>query len=149
MDGDDRDIVRESYFDYLGNRVAGEEGFVTRVRTMNKDKVIAENWYDAEGQSMTLGDTYCRVEYTYDKIGNINREKYYDADGNPVRCLEGYAIVYREFDTYNRLVYEKYYDTDGFAIMLEDGAVSRRFEYDDDGNLIKTTKYDYGDHEVQ
>ena len=86
--------------------------------------------------------------YTYDK-GNINREKYYDLNGQPIRCKAGYAIVYREFDVYDRVVYEKYFDTDGFAIMLEDGAVSHRYEYDEDGNLIKTTKYDYGDHEVE
>lgn len=146
---EERDVVRESYFDYAGQRVVGEEGFVTRIREMSKDKVIAESWYDAEGKPMTIGDTYYRIEYTYDKIGNINREKYYDIEGKPIRCLAGYAIVYREFDAFNRVVYEKYYDTDGFAIMLEDGAVSRRFQYDDDGNLILTTKYDYGDHEVE
>ena len=94
-------------------------------------------------------DTYYRVEYTYDKMGNINREKYYDQDGQPIRCKAGYAIVYREYDKYNRIVYEKYYDTDGFAIMLEDGAVSHRYEYDEKGNLIKDTRYDYGDHEVE
>lgn len=113
-------MVRESYFDSMGNRVIGEEGFVTRVWIMNKDKVITESWFDADGQPMTIGDTYCRVEYTYDKIGNINREKYYDAEGKPIRCLAGYAIVYREFDEYNRIVYEKFYDTDGFAIRLQD-----------------------------
>ena len=149
LETEERDVVRESYFDYAGQRVVGEEGFVTRIREMSKDKVIAESWYDAEGEPMTIGDTYYRIEYTYDKIGNINREKYYDNEGKPIRCLAGYAIVYREFDAFNRVVYEKYYDTDGFAIMLEDGAVSRRFQYDDDGNLILTTKYDYGDHEVK
>ena len=149
LESDRGNIVRESYFDYTGHRVVGEEGFATRVREMNKDKVIAESWYDTEGNPMTIGDTYYRVEYTYDKIGNINREKYFDIDGKPIRCLAGYAIVYREFDAYNRIIYEKYYDTDGFAIMLEDGAVSRRFEYNDDGELIRTTKYDYGDHEVE
>lgn len=148
LESDGENIVRESYFDYTGHRVIGEDGFATRVREMNKDKVIAESWYDIEGNSMTIGDTYYRVEYTYDKIGNINREKYFDIEGKPIRCLAGYAIVYREFDAYNRIIYEKYYDTDGFAIMLEDGAVSRRFEYNDDGELIRTTKYDYGDHEV-
>ena len=142
-------MVRESYFDSTGNRVIGEEGFVTRVRVMSKDKVIAESWFDADGQPMTTGDTYYRVEYTYDNIGNVNREKYFDAEGKPVRCQAGYAIVYREFDEFNRVVYEKFFDTDGFAIMLEDGSVSRRYQYDDDGNLIQITKYDFGDHEVQ
>ena len=141
--------MRESYFDYMGRRVLGEEGFVTRVRTYSKDKVIAECWYDADGNPMTMGDTYYRVEYTYDKSDNINREKYFDEEGKPIRCLAGYAIVYREFDGFRHVVYEKYYDVDGFAIMLEDGAVSRRYQYDEEGNLIKTTKYDYGDHEVE
>ena len=94
------------------------------------------------------GDTYFRVDYTYDKAGNINREKYYDAEGKAVRCLKGYSIVYREYDSYRRVIYEKFYDTDGFAIMLEDGAVSYRYVYNEDGELIRTTKYDYGDHEV-
>ncbi len=132
----------------MGQRVIGEEGFATRIREMSKDKVVAESWYDSDGTPMTIGDTYYRIEYTYDKVGNINREKYFDQERKPIRCKAGYAIVYREYDAYNRIEYEKYYDIDGFAIMLEDGAVSRRYEYDDNGILIKTTKYDYGDHEV-
>ncbi len=117
---------------------------------MNKDRVIAESWYDPEGKPMPIRkDTYYKIEYTYDNVGNVNREKYYDLEGNPVRCLAGYAIVYREYDSLNRIIYEKFYDTDGFAIMLEDGAVSYRYQYDENGNLQKKTKYDYGDHEVE
>ena len=146
---EDEDTIRESYFDYAGNRVIGEEGFVTRLRIMSKDKVIAESWYDADGNPMTTGDTYSRIEYTYDNIGNVNREKYFDQDRQPICNLAGYAIVYREFDEYNRVVYEKYYGTDGFAVMLEDGTVSRRYKYDEDGNLIETTRYDFADHPVE
>ena len=135
----DENVIRETWYDYTGNKTMGEDGFVTRVQTLSKEKVISVAWLD---------ENY-RVEYTYDKMGNINREKYYGADGNPVRCSKGYAIVYREFDVYNQVVYEKFYDTDGFAIMLEDGAVSYRYEYDDAGNVIKKTKYDYYDHEVE
>ena len=117
---------------------------------MNKDKVISESWYDAEGNPMAIGEeTYYRVDYTYDKAGNVNREKYYDAEGNAIRCLRGFAIVYREYDAYNRIIYEKFYDTDGFAIMLPEGAVSYRYTYDEDGNLQKTTAYDYFDHEIE
>ena len=143
-------VIRESYFDFAGNKVKGEEGFVTRLRVMSGKKIIAESWLDENDSAVPFGDdTYYRIEYTYDKTGNINREKYYDAEGKPVRCLKGYAIVYREYDAYNRVVYEKFYDTDGFAIMLEDGSVSHRYEYDESGRLIKTTKYDYFDHEVE
>ena len=99
---------------------------------------------------MPIGnEPYYKVEYTYDKAGNVNREKYYDADGSPVRCSGGYSIVYREFDDFNRVAYEKFYDTDGFAVILEDDAVSYRYEYDEDGNMIRKTKYDYYDHEVE
>ena len=149
-ESEDGKTIKQTYFDYAGNPVAGEEGFVTRIQTISDKKVVAESWQDSNDEPTTLnGDTYYRVEYTYDQIGNINREKYYDLEGKPIRCLAGYAIIYREYDMYNRVEYEKYFDIDGFAIMLEDGAVSRRFQYDDDGNLIKTTKYDYGDHEVE
>ena len=117
---------------------------------MNRGKTIAVSWLDADGNPAPLGDEpYYRVEYTYDNAGNVNREKYYDADGKPVRCSKGYAIVYREFDAYDRLVYEKFFDTDGFAVMLEDGTVSCRYEYDRDGNLIRKTKYDFYDREVE
>ena len=142
-------MIRETYYDYSGSKARGEEGFVTRLRTMSGNKVIAESWLDEEGREIPFeDDLYYRIEYTYDKAGNVNREKYYDQNGQPILCKGGYAIVYREFDKYNRLVYEKYFGTDGFAIKLENGAVSRRFEYDEAGNLIKTTKYDYADHEV-
>ena len=143
-------LITETWFDYLGNQVMGEDGFVTRIRQMSKGKVISESWYDELGNPMSPGgETYCRVDYTYDKAGNVNREKYYDAEGNSICCLAGYAIVYREFDAYNRVVYEKFYDTDGFAIMIETGAVSYRYTYDDEGNMIQRTAYDYFDHEIQ
>ena len=142
-------VIRESYYDYAGNKVKGEEGFVTRLRVMSGKKTIAESWLDESETEVPFGDeTYYRIEYTYDKTGNINREKYYDAAGNPVRCSKGYAIVYREYDAYNRVIYEKFFDTDGFAIMLEDGSVSHRYEYDENGRRVKMTKYDYYDHEV-
>ena len=144
-------MIRETYYDYTGQKVKGEGGFVTRLRvTNNKGKTIAESWRDENDQPVPCeGETYYSVEYTYDKAGNVNREKYYGADGMPIRCKKGYAIVYREYDAANRVIYEKFFDTDGFAIMLEDGAVSYRYQYDESGNLIKTTKYDYGDHEVE
>ena len=147
---DSENLIRETYYDYHGNKVTGEEGFVTRVRTMSGKKTIAESWLDADGNAVPRkDDLYYRVEYTYDKMGNVNREKYYDADGTPMRCAGGYAIVYREFDAYNRVIYEKFFDTDGFAIMLEDGAVSYRYEYGEDGTVLRKTKYDYSDHEVE
>ena len=146
----ENNLKKETYYDYAGNKVKGEGGFVTRIRVMSKDLVIAESWQDENGEAVPLGDeTYYRVEYTYDKMGNINREKYFDKDGQPIRNKEGYAIVYREYDAHNRVEYEKFYDTDGFAIMLPDGAVSYRYEYNDAGEVIKKTKYDYGDHEVE
>ena len=109
-----------------------KKGLVTSLRT-----------YDAAGKTTNLEDS------TYDKKGNINREKYYDADDLPICCLAGYAIVYREYDAFNRVDYEKFYGPDGFAVMLEDGAVSYRYVYDDEGQLLKTTKYDFADHEVE
>ena len=148
-DSGEKDVIRETYYDFNGEKVTGEEGFVTRLRVMSGNKTIAVTWRDENDNPVPYGDdTYYQVTYTYDK-GNINREKYYDQYGNPIRCKAGYAIVYREFDVLNRVVYEKFYDTDGFAIMLEDGAVSYRYQYDDDGKIIKITKYDYGDHEVE
>ena len=120
------------------------------IHLMSGKKTISVSWLDENEQPMPAeGELYYRVDYTYDKMGNINREKYYDAEGNPVRCKRGYAIVYKEYDAYNRVVYEKFYDTDGFAIMLDDGAVSYRYQYNENGELIQTTKYDYGDHEVE
>lgn len=149
-EGESRNLITETWFDYLGNPVMGEDGFVTRIRQMSKDKVISESWYDELGNPMSPGgETYCRVDYTYDKAGNVNREKYYDAEGNSVRCLAGYAIVYRKFDAYNRVIYEKFFDTDGFAVMLPNGAVSYQYVYDEDGNLTQKTAYDYFDHEVE
>ena len=143
-------MIRETYYDHEGRKVTGEGGFVTRLRTMSSGKTIAVRWRDENDQPVPFADdTYYQVEYTYDKAGNINREKYYDENGAPVLCAGGYAIVYREYDKHNRVAYEKFYGTDGFATMLEDGAVSYRYEYNENGDLIKTTKYDYGDHEVE
>lgn len=131
-----------------GKVVNGPEGWAIRVLQMNNERVTGENWYDPDGNPAYCGDTYCRIEYTYDKQGNINRIKYYDAEGKPIRCNEGYAIVYREFDGMNRVVYEKYFDVDGFAIALADGTVSYRYRYDINGNLSGTSRYDYFDKEI-
>ncbi len=144
------DVIRETYYDYAGKPVMGEEGFVSRERTLNKGKVISERRFDAEGNPVLFsGETYYRIDFTYDKAGNINREKYFDREGNPVLCAAGYAIVYREYDVYNRVVYEKYFDTEGSAVRLADGAVSRQYQYDKNGRLLSITKYDYNDKPVQ
>ena len=145
---------RETYYDYQGKPVTGEQGFVTRAQTLNnKGQVILERTFDENGNPAGRTDpegeeTYCTVEYTYDKMGNINREKYYDAHDELVLCRKGYAMVYREFDAYNRIAYEKFYGTDGGTIPMADGAVSYRYEYDDEGNLIRTRKFDWWDHEI-
>ena len=97
---------------------------------------------------MAPDGTYFRVEFTYDKKDNINREKYYDAEGNLILCAKGYAMVYREYDAYNRVSYEKFYGTDGGTIAMEDGAVSYRYQYDDQGELILIQKFDWMDHEI-
>ena len=123
---------------------------MTRVRMMSKDKVISERWYNENNEPMSIGgETYCRVDYTYDQKGNINREKYYDAENLPVCCLDGYAIVYREFDAYQRVTYEKFYGTDGFAVQLADGTVAYRYQYDDEVTFLKTTRYNFADHEIE
>ena len=142
-------MIRETWYDHAGNKVTGEDGYVTRLRTISKGMTVAVSWLDENGNPIPWKDEpYYRVEYTYDKTGRINREKYYDADGNPVLCSGGYAIVYREYDEYDRVEYEKFYGTDGFAIKLPDGSVCHRYEYDEQGRLVKTTGYDYADHEV-
>ena len=145
----DENTIRETWVDANGKPVACEEGWVIRVLKMNMERITAENWYDADGNPTTCGDTYSQVEYTYDKQGNVNRVKYFDGTGAPIRCRAGYSIVYREFDGMNRVVYEKFFDVDGFAIALEDGTVSYRYEYDLNGELIKTTRYDYFDKEIK
>ncbi len=134
--------------------MTGEEGFVTRTQTLNnKGQVIVERYFDADGNPAGKTgpegeEAYCTVEYTYDKMGNINREKYYDKQDELVLCRKGYAMIYREYDAYNRIVYEKFYGTDGGTIRMEDGAVSYRYEYDDDGKQIRIRKYDWLDHEI-
>ena len=128
----------------------GEEGFVTRIQTLYGKTVTSEAYQDENGKPVPInGDTYCKVEYTYDKAGNRNREKYYGADEKPILCSKGYAIIYREFNSRGQVVYEKFYGTDGFATMLEDGAVSHRYTYDENGNLLSVKGYDFYDHEVE
>ena len=144
---EEKDTRKESYYDFTGKIVTGELGFATRIQSLNNDKVINERWFDENGEPSTRAgseyeDTYCMVEYTYDKMGNINREKYYDANGELIRCLKGYSMVYREYDAFNRVVYEKWYET-------EEGTVSFRYQYGEDGELISTKKYDWLDHEIE
>ncbi len=132
----------------------GEGGFATRIQTLNNGKVISERWYDENGLLCTrkgseYEDTYCVVEYTYDKMGNINREKYYDENNELILNLKGYAMVYREYDSYNRIAYEKFYGTDGGTIQMADGAVSYRYEYNENGEIIQIRKYDWLDHEIE
>lgn len=128
---------------------------MTRIQVVNdQGQVVAERFYDADGnpsnrEGTEYEDTYCTVEYTYDKMGNINREKYYNRDGELVLCRKGYAIVYREYDAYNRVVYEKFSGNGMEDPQLEDGAFAYRYEYDGDGNLTQIRKYDWMDHEIE
>ena len=128
--------------------MTGPEGFAIRQLVLSKGKVQSEAWFDERNQPVPMmeGDVY-KVEYTYDKRGNVNRKKYYDQYDRPVTCTEGYSIVYMEYDELNRIIYEKFYGTAGFAIDLADGTVSRRYTYDLDGN-VKVTRYGYQDKAI-
>lgn len=142
-------VLKQTYYNAFNQPIEGELGFITRVQEYNDNKVIAEYYLDESNNPVPVkNDVYYRVEYTYDKLGNINREKYYDNNNEPVLSVKGYSIVYREYDEYQRIVYEKFYGTDGFAIIMPDGSVSHRYKYNQKGDLIEIKKYDYYDHEV-
>lgn len=147
---EDGNVLRQTYYDALNNPVEGELGFVTRIQEYSDKKVIAEYYLDASNNPVPAkGDVYYRVEYTYDKLGNINREKYYNNENEPVLSVKGYSIVYREYDEYQHIVYEKFYGTDGFAIIMPDGSVSHRYKYNQKDEITEIKKYDYYDHEIE
>ena len=46
----------------------------------------SEAWFDTEGNPMTTGDTYCRIEREFDERGNTLCERTYDANGKKIAC---------------------------------------------------------------
>jgi hypothetical protein len=110
------------------------------VRVFNEsNKVISEEYYGTDGESVACTGGYAHKEYEYDEVGNIITESFRDGNGQLVLNTSGYAIVRRSFNEVNKLLTESYYGVDEKPINI--GAsqyAGYRNEYDEEGNLSLT-----------
>ena len=94
----------------------------------------SEAWFDTEGNPMTTGDTYCRIEREFDELGNTTRERTYDANGEKIAREAGYDELRQEFNEENRARRIEYFLNDE-PVLLENGYAALEREYDEAGNI--------------
>ena len=101
----------------------------------------SEVWYDTEGNPMTTGDTYYRIEREFDERGNTVCERTYDANGEKIACEAGYDELRQKFNEENRARRIEYY-LNGGPILLENGYAALEREYDEAGNITYEKYFD-------
>ena len=84
--GDDGLVASISYFGLDGEPVINTKAKYHQIdRTWQDSKhAISEAWFDIDGQPMTTGNTFVKVEREFDDRGNTAVERYYGADGEQV-----------------------------------------------------------------
>ena len=94
----------------------------------------SEAWFDTEGNPMTTGDTYCRIEREFDDRGNTICERTYDENGEKIARKAGYDELHQEFNEENRAKRIEYF-LNGEPVLLENGYAALEREYDEAGNV--------------
>ena len=51
---------------------------------LDRNHYTSEAWFDTEGNPITIGDTYVRIEREFDEKGNAIREVTCGVDGQPI-----------------------------------------------------------------
>ena len=123
----------------------------SRVRVVHKVNTGYghSNFYDIDGNPVTLREGYAYREYEYDVNGKRIREVYYDQNGNKVLNSNGNAEVRREFDTNKRIIREAFYDIEGELTEIRGGYASREPVYDENNTITGYRYYDIDGNEVK
>ena len=91
-------MISENYFGESEEPVLCSSGYHRIVRTWQDGHATSEAWFDTDGEPVAPKDTYVRVGWEYDEIGNLTVERYYGADGNPIACKGGYDENSRQYN---------------------------------------------------
>jgi len=106
----------------------------------NKHRHIREDYYDLDGNVLTIPAGYTARDIDYDKKDNRNHEVYYDDNGDKVINESGFCEIRREYDDNNRVTREEYYGPDGNLCLRKEGFAVTTIEYDGSGKPV-TQKY--------
>ena len=98
-------MIWEAYFGMNGEPVmhAVRKYHAVERSYLDKNHILSETWFDADGNPTSANNTYCRVEYEYDEAGNKAVERYYGADGQPTAHSGGYDEIHQRFNEENRV----------------------------------------------
>lgn len=106
------------------------------------ERVVWENFYDLNGNPITIEDGSHAREYGYDRYGNVTLMRYMDLNYTPVIIKSGYAEIQRKYNNKQQLINEEYFDESGQPVNIGVGYTSVKSEYDESGQLLLQYYYD-------
>ena len=103
--------------DALGRQTAAEIsefGFTVTIRSFYDEpgNLTAQQYEDENGELISPGTAWARVEYRYDAFGNQTDIRWIGTDGKPVMAEGKGAHYVMAYDGFGRCVSTEYYDTE-------------------------------------
>lgn len=120
---------------------AANLGYATKLTTKTDDGEI-EEFFDNEGNRISIFPGFFGLLYTFDEKGNTASITYLDETRNPTMILQGYATEERTFNEENQIIKIQYYDSEGNPVLTPLYGYGQTKEYDADNHTCKTTYTD-------
>lgn len=147
--GYDRMGNRYEYRYYDVNDKLVNSGYAILRRTFDdKNRIILEEYFDAEYKPYMIKDGYAKIGYGYDDADREICRCFYGEDGKLTASNAGYAQRWRILDNEGRTLREEYYGTDGKRIAVAGECAIIEYNYDMYGNQTDIYYYDEFDKPV-
>ncbi len=106
------------------------------------ERLIWEDFYDLNGNPVTIEDGSHAREYAYDRYGYSSRIRYMDLNGNLSNNRYGYASVEQKFDSQGNPVSRRYLDEAGAPCLRTDGFSEVRWNQKEGSSVWNLELYD-------
>lgn len=125
---------------------------ISRMKYDEKSQQLSAAYYNVDDKPMTGKDGYHRIQYKYDKSGNVIEYTFFGKDEKPA-LLNGFHKLLRQYDGKNRLTLEAIFSTNGkptdgkrsyfkcVTSYAKDGTPASEKYYKANGSLLASRNY--------
>ncbi len=116
---DDKNVVREEFFDTEGKPVLNSSGYSAVIREYDEEKnVTLEKVFGTDGKLTVNTSGYATVKREYNEDNKLIRETYLGTDESILTNSSGYGVVEYEYDEYGNRSDSTYINASGWKYML-------------------------------
>lgn len=126
-------VIKYTCYDVNGKQTKHRDGYYQLNKT-----------YDSRGNCIRevgyTKDTYCIIEYSYNKNNLLTEKKYLDKDNAPAVDEDGVSVYRYQYDEQGRLVGQQMTDVLGEPVEAS-GYTGLKYQYDEDNNRVRAVYY--------